>query len=213
MAMVSPRVDFAADPSAKAPRLRQAPLQMQMSETTLGGGEIALELTVGPSGAVTRVDPLVITPPFADMVTDAARTWRFDPPMVTKDGKAQPVAARVLVIGLFRPPAIFSGPTAGVVPKTVAAPSTGVPRLLSSIMPLYPPNATGSQIVLVEIEMTSRGIARNWRVVGSGPSGFDSAALDAVRNWQFAAPRAADLPDILYVYAVLGFRTPLAPIF
>ena len=209
--MLSPRVDFAADPPPVAPRLRQAPIRMQMPEMALGGGEVALELTVSASGTVTRVDHLVVTPPYADLMSDTVSAWRFDPAMATKDGRTQPIAARVLVIGLFRPPSLYSGPSAGVQPKTVAAPSAALPSLQSQVLPPYPANATGNGIVLVEIEMTNRAVTRNWRVVG-GSLGFESAALDAVRAWQFAAPRAADVPDKLYVYAVVGFRTPLAPV-
>src|SRR5262245_43829546 len=206
-------VDFAADPPPRAPRLGQAPLlmQMQMPEMALGGGEVALELTVGAGGTVTRVAHLVVTPPYADLLADAVSAWRFDPATATKDGRTQPVAARVLVLGLFRPPALYSGPSAGVLPKTLAAPSATLPSLQSHVLPPYPPNATGNGTVLVEIEVTNRGNARAWRVV-SGALGFESAALEAVRAWTFAAPRAADVPDTLYVYAVIGFRTPLAPI-
>jgi hypothetical protein len=42
-------------------------------------------------------------------------------------------------------------------------------------------------------------------------SGFDSAALDAVRAWHFSPPSSGDVPDTLFLYAVLGFRAPLGP--
>ena len=77
-------------------------------------------------------------------------------------------------------------------------------------MPAYPPTATGSGIVLVEIEMTARTEPRGYRVV-SPASGFDGAALDAVRAWRFSTPRTVHAPEQVFVYAVLGFRAPLAP--
>ena len=77
-------------------------------------------------------------------------------------------------------------------------------------MPAYPPHATGNGMVLVEIEMTARAEPRGYRRL-SPVSAFDSAALGAVRAWRFSVPRAIDAPEPLFVYAVLGFRTPLAP--
>ena len=38
-----------------------------------------------------------------------------------------------------------------------------------------------------------------------------AAALDAVRSWRFEAPQAPEVPDRLFAYAVVAFRTPLAP--
>jgi TonB family protein len=77
-------------------------------------------------------------------------------------------------------------------------------------MPAYPPHATGSGMVLVEIEMNARGEPRGYRVL-TPVSGFDDAALDAVRAWRFQAPRVVETPEPLFAYAVLGFRAPLAP--
>lgn len=105
----------------------------------------------------------------------------------------------------------YSGPGPGTPPQTHGALSDGLPRLQSLLMPVYPPPATGNGVVLVEIEMSGRAEPRAYRIVGAA-SGFDAAALDAVRAWRFAAPQAADSPDDLFVYAVIGFRTPLAPV-
>ena len=82
-------------------------------------------------------------------------------------------------------------------------------RVASVVMPAYPPTATGDGIVLVEIEMSGDAQPRAYRVVSSA-SGFDTAALDAVRSWRFVAPQAADSAGRLFAYAVVGFRTPLA---
>jgi hypothetical protein len=65
-------------------------------------------------------------------------------------------------------------------------------------------------MVLIEIEMNARAEPRGYRVLSRG-SGFDDAALDAVRAWRLRAPRAVETPEPLFVYAVLGFRAPLAP--
>jgi TonB family protein len=77
-------------------------------------------------------------------------------------------------------------------------------------MPAYPPTAIGDGVVLVEIDMSAQAKPCGYRIVGPA-SGFDAAALDAVRLWRFGAPQAADAKDRLFVYALLGFRAPLAP--
>lgn len=67
--------------------------------------------------------------------------------------------------------------------------------------------AVGDGVVVVEIEMR-RGEPLNYRIVGAA-SGFDAAAFDAVRSWRFGPPQDSDVPDTIFVYAVLGFRAPL----
>jgi hypothetical protein len=54
----------------------------------------------------------------------------------------------------------------------------------------------------------SRAEPRRYRIVGPA-SGFDDAALDAVRAWKFGPPQASDLPEPIFAYAVLGFRALL----
>jgi hypothetical protein len=39
-----------------------------------------------------------------------------------------------------------------------------------------------------------------------------TAALNAVRAWRFDAPPTDDAPGPLFVYALVGFRAPLAPV-
>ena len=112
---------------------------------------------------------------------------------------------------VFRPPSLYAGPAPSPSPRDVAGPSPYVPYPKALAMPAYPPTAVGSGLVLVEITMTAGGEPRDFRLV-SPVSGFDVAALDAVRKWRFRPAPATDVPDRVFVYAVLGFRTPLAPL-
>jgi outer membrane biosynthesis protein TonB len=175
-----------------------------------GGGEVVLELAVDSSGAVTRVEHLRVTPPYADVLARSAAAWRFEPATTTIDGHTTAVPARVLVVALFRPASFYAGPAPGIPLQVRGLPSPQLPNPDSLVMPAYPPTATGSGIVLVEIEMTARTGPRGYRVV-SPASGFDGAALDAVRAWRFSTPRAVNALEPVFVYAVLGFRAPLAP--
>lgn len=199
----------ATEPRSTSPRLREGRLLAQ-SPPALGGGEVVLELTVDSRGGVTRVERIRVTPPYADLLVNSAAQWRFEPATVAIEGRATSVAASVLVVAVFRPASLYAGPAPAVPPQLLGAPSPRVPRVESIVMPAYPPTATGDGIVLVEIEMSGHAEPRNYRIVGPA-SGFDTAALDAVRSWRFGAPQAPEVPDRLFAYAVVGFRTPLAP--
>ena len=194
---------------ATSPRLREGGVPARIPEA-FGGGEVVIELAVDSSGAVTRVEHLRVTPPYADVLAHSAAAWRFEPATELIDGRTAAVPARVLVVALFRPASFYAGPAPGIPLQVRGLPSPQLPHPDSLVMPAYPPTATGSGIVLVEIEMTARAEPRGYRVV-SPASGFDGAALDAVRAWRLSTPRALKAPDQVFVYAVLGFRAPLAP--
>jgi outer membrane biosynthesis protein TonB len=208
--ILSAAVDAEVGQRSMSPRLREGRFPAQIPQA-LGGGEVVLELSVDPRGAVARVERVRVTPPYADFAVDSTAEWRFEPATVMLEGRATAVPASVLVVAVFRPASFYSGPAPGVPPQVLGAPSPRVPQVESIVMPAYPPTATGDRIVLVEVEMSGRAEPRNYRIVGSR-SGFDAAALDAVRAWRFGAPQAADVPDRLFVYAVVGFRAPLAPV-
>lgn len=207
--MLASSIGAAAGQLATSPRLREGRLPPQIPEA-FGGGEVVLELAVDAAGAVARVEHLDVTPPYADVLAHTAATWRFEPATTVIDGRPTTVAGPVLVVAVFRPASFYAGPAPGVPPRVLGVPSPRLPNLDSLVMPAYPPTAAGNGIVLIEIEMTQGAEPQGYRIV-SPMSGFDSAALDAVRAWRFSAPRAADAPDQLFVYAVLGFRAPLAP--
>ncbi len=208
--MLSASVATQAAQRATAPRLRESSVPAQIPGA-LGGGEVVLELTVDSRGGVGRIERLRATPPYTDLVADSAAAWQFDPATSMIEGRPTTVAAPVLVVAVFRPASLYGGPAPGVPPETLGVTSPRLPNLVSAAMPAYPPTATGSAIVLVEIEMSGRADPRGYRIVGP-VSGFDTAALDAVRAWRFDAPRAPEATDRVFVYAVLGFRAPLAPV-
>ena len=193
--------------TATSPRFRDGALPMPSPEA-FGGGEVVLELTIGPNGGVNQIQPIRATPPFAETMVEAVTRWRFAPGTTIVNGRLTPEAAPVLVVGLFRAPTLYAAPAPGALPSTVGVLSPRLPQPTSLVMPSYPPNARGDAMVIVEVEMTRLGAARGYRVV-SPQSGFDRAALDAVRAWRFTPPRAAELPENLFVYAVIGFRTPV----
>lgn len=197
-----------ANPVATAPRLRDGGLSAP-TPVAFGGGQVVLDVTVDAGGVVTRVDAVQATPPYTEVIAAAAGSWRFEPALALIDGRPTAVPGHVLVVAVFRPPSLYAGPAPGAAPEVRGVPSPGLPQPESVTMPAYPPTAVGDATVMVEIDMTGRAEAPGYRVV-SPTSGFDSAALDAVKAWRFSPPRAPDAPNRLFVYAVLGFRTPVS---
>jgi outer membrane biosynthesis protein TonB len=207
--ILSAALGASTEPRSTSPRLREGRPTAQIPQA-FGGGEVVLELTVDSRGGVTRIERIRVTPPYADLVVNAAAQWRFEPATAVIEGRAN-TCCRVSSRGRGVPASLaLRGSGACVPPQVLGAPSPRVPRVESIVMPAYPPTATGDGIVLVEIEMSGHAEPRGYRIVGPA-SGFDTAALDAVRVWRFGAPQAPDVPDRLFAYAVVGFRTPLAP--
>jgi TonB family protein len=194
-------------PQAMGPRYAGGGLPGQ-NPMVIGGGEVILELAVDARGGVEGVRQVRDTPPFGEALTSAVRTWRFAPATSAGSGRPTPTAGPVLVVGLFRPPALYGGTTSGTPPEQREAPAPRLPRVEAMTLPAYPPNALGEGVVLVEIEMTRAAEPRGYRVL-SPSSGFDSAALDAVRSWRFSAPSEPANVEAYFVYAVLGFRAPV----
>jgi TonB family protein len=202
-------VGQAAAQDNTAPRLIKDGLPAGIPQA-LGGGEVLLELTIDPNGVVQQVGRLRATPPYTELVADAIAAWQFEPATTVIDQRRTRITGSVLVAAVFRPPSLYAGPAPSQSPRDVAVPSPYGPYPEALVMPAYPPTAVGSGLVLVEITMTAGGEPRDFRLV-SPVSGFDVAALDAVRKWRFRPARASEVPDRVFVYAVLGFRTPLAP--
>jgi TonB family protein len=200
---------IAMQPLATAPKVRSAAAPA-LPVQAFGGGEVVLELTVAPSGTVEAFEAIRSTPPFTEGVARAASSWQFGPATATVDGRSTPVRGAVLVVAVFRAPTLYAAPAPGGQPATSGKASSALPQVTSIVPAAYPPNARGSGVVIVEIEMTRSGAARGHRVV-TPQSAFDGAALDAVRAWRFNAPRDGNAAERLYVYAIVGFREPVVP--
>lgn len=213
--------DAAGDPAAL--RLLVEPAAFQSGPLppipvmAVAGGEVFLEVVIGSDGAVTAVKPFRDTPPFTDALSIAVKAWRFEPAedaVVPPPG--QPIdettrkaaASKVLVVGLFRPPALF-GVTLGEPPKDVGTAAADVPAPLgAATMPDYPMNALLDGSVLIELRLGVDGSVMRRRLVKSFPT-FDGAALTAVDALSFrpARIRGAAVPSVAYV--MLAFRQPI----
>jgi TonB family protein len=191
----------------------------QVAPMAVGGGEVVMELSVTADGRVAAVTVLRATPPFADAMTAAVRRWTFTPaedvarpaPGTAPDPRTRkPMASKVLVIGLFRPPALFGG-TLGQPPADVGKPSEGAPALTSPLtLPLYPPTAMFDGVTLTQISLSATGSVDGVRLLRSSPA-FDEPTLAALKSLSFRPPRVHGQPAAANVYVVAAFRQPVTP--
>lgn len=217
--------DVAGADDPAAPRVQVTPAALQRGGVPIipvmavSGGEVALEVDVTRDGAVSAVKPLRATPPFTDAVAQAVRGWTFSPaedavrpaPGQPIDEKTRrPMASKVLVLALYRPPAVYEG-TLGEPPKNVGTPSEGVAIPTSpATMPGYPPNALFNGVVLIELGVTAEGGVRGAKVLRSAPP-FDQLALEATTSLGFRPPRVHGRSAAANVYVAVAFRQPITP--
>jgi TonB family protein len=182
----------------------------------VGGGEVMLEVTVGSAGDVRAIKLLRTTPPFAEVLETAVRTWRFIPASARESRPGSPpadvaVESTVLVAGIFRAPTL-NAPTIGEAPRDVASErdQTAFP-VIKPDAPLYPPLAVSPGIVLIETTIDVDGRPSASRVIRSSPP-FDQAALDAVQRWVFRAARIDGVSTPTFAYVVFGFPVPVTPV-
>jgi TonB family protein len=182
---------------------------------TVGGGQVLLEVSVGTDGRVTEVRPLRTTPPFTETLTQAVRDWRFRPaedvdtaaPGADRRTAARtPVASKVLVVGVFRPPAL-NMPTLGESPKEGAPASDDTAFPLTITPPTFPPQALRGGVVLLEARIDRGGQATDIKTLRSSAP-FDDAARRAVSDWVFRPARLHGSYAPSFVYVVLGFAAP-----
>jgi hypothetical protein len=192
-----------------APRLRGGAPAPLAPPLLVGGGEVVLDVTVAPGGAIAEVQPVRSTPPYTALVAESVRGWVFEGATRPVEGVMQPTAAHVLVLAVFRPPQVYAAPAPGEPTQVVSEVSAELPSPGALAMPpSYPPTATRDGSVLIEIELTMAGMARGHRVL-SQKSPFDAAALDTVRGWRFEIPRKPLGAPLIYAYAIVGFREPI----
>ncbi len=182
-----------------------SPAQLQSAQlwpvpfATQSGGIAAFSLSVDETGAVTGLQPVQEFAPYGDLMRSALPKWRFQPAR----SQGQPVASQVLVLGLFRPPTLAFAAPENPRYKDTQAPDE-VPWPTSVTPPNYPANASGSPMVIVEVDVSSNGSVAGARVA-TEPTAFDSAAVDAVRSWTFRAASRNNRDAASRLYVVLLF--------
>jgi TonB family protein len=188
----------AAESATSPPRLIRA----QLGPAPYGvqsGGIAACDVTLDARGAVVGAELVQDAPPYGTLLRDAVGSWGFDP--ATANGR--PVGARVLVLGLFRPPALSIQAPERPAYESTRAPAE-IPWPASVAVPPNPANVVGSGTVFVEADVADRGTVVSARALGSA-SAFDSAALDATRQWVFRPAARDGRPVASRVFLIFSF--------
>jgi TonB family protein len=180
----------------------------------VGGGQVLLEVSVDTDGRVSDIRPLRTTPPFTEMLTEAVRGWRFRPaedvdstrPGDTRSSPPAPVASKVLVAGVFRPPAL-NMPTLGEAPKEGAPASDDTAFPLTISPPAFPPQAVRGGVVLLEARVDRSGEVGAVKVLRAAAP-FDNAARQELSDWIFRPARIHGAYAPTWVYVVMGFAAP-----
>lgn len=164
------------------------------------GGLVACVVTLDAGGAVGSVDLVQDVAPYGGRLRDDIRSsWRFEP----SREDVRPSGTQVLVLGLFRPPALAIQTPASPRYKTTRGPE-GLPWPTDVTAPPYPSNARGSATVVMEVDVSDKGQVASARVLAAG-SAFDAVALDTVKAWTFRPAVRANRPVASRVFAVFSF--------
>ena len=170
---------------------------------TTTAGMVLLELTMDERGLVRRSRPVHDVAPFTDLVRESAMSWRFDP---ARENRSM-TESRVLVIGLYRPPAmLFALPETPKPPPTAG--SDNIPFPTEVVVPPYPPNRIGSANVLVKLELREDGSVAGARAL-SPESGFDDSAISAARAWRFRPAKRGSRDVPARVCMIVSYRQPI----
>jgi TonB family protein len=176
----------------------------------VGGGEVWLEVDVDRGGRAANLTTLRATPPFDGLLAGAVRGWRFEPATdATPDSSGRaPVASKVLVAELVRPPTLNT-PTLGEAPRAAGAASDQIAVPLSTVLPPYPPTALQGGVVLLEALVGATGAVESATVIESSPP-FDEPARAALLAWRFRPARRGGRTVAAPAYVLFGFPQPVS---
>jgi TonB family protein len=164
-------------------------------------GVVILETTIGTNGKVSDVRVVRSIPLLDAAAVAAVRQWEYEPPIV--NGRGVPVITRVAVEFKLTPPA----------PVRVGG-AVKPPAQTKRVNPPYPPEAQAAGVqgvVIMEATIGADGKVTDVRVLRSIPL-LDQAAMDAVRQWEYAPTIVNGTPMPVIMTVTLNFTlTPPAP--
>jgi len=165
------------------------------------GGIVTIDVTIDAAGKVTSVRPVRGIPEFEAAATSAARGWTYHAPPATRNGKAAPAVLTVVLA--------FDADTGHVEDLQRIAPQGPQPRRTKTAPAVYPPDLRASRQqgrVVIDAVVSREGRVIDARVM-SGTGGFEGAALDAVRQWEYA-PLVVNGHAVPFVVTVTVLFTP-----
>ena len=164
-------------------------------------GVVILEALIGTTGKVTDVKVLRSIAGLDTAAVDAVRQWEYAPSV--HDEVAVPVVTSVAVE--FK----LTAPSPVRVGGTIKQPAQ-----TKRVNPPYPPEAQAKNVqgvVIMEATVGTDGKVLDVRILRSIPL-LDQAALDAVRQWEYAPTVVNGIPVPVVMTVTLNFTlTPAAP--
>jgi serine/threonine-protein kinase len=164
-------------------------------------GAVILETTIGTTGKVTDVRVVRSIPLLDTAAVDAVRQWEYAATVI--DEVAVPVISTVAVE--FK----LTAPSPVRVGGTIKA-----PEQTKRVSPPYPPEAQAAGVqgvVIMEATIGVDGKVTDVRVLRSIPL-LDQAAMDAVRQWEYAPTAVNGIAVPVVMTVTVNFTlTPAAP--
>jgi TonB family protein len=176
---------------------------------TVAMGAVVFELTVDESGAVQSVQPVREIPSLTEPAMRAIKSWHFKPAMMDGD----PVQSRVTIVVMFNPP---QNPPVNPLParssSSVAARphvQPDPPEIVSAIYATYPmTSAVKKGTVVLRVAIGDSGDVEDVKPLRDVPP-LTSAAIDAVKKWQFRPAEMSGRRVASSVVAAFVFESPL----
>ncbi len=180
-------------------------------------GVVILEVTIDRSGNIFEGRVLRGQPLLDQAALDAVKQWQFQPTMLNNElvpvimtvtvnftlGAPQGSAGQDAALSVPPPPPPPPPPPVdGQVPIRVGG-NMKPPMKTRDVQPVYPPDALAAKVqgvVLIEVTIDSAGHVRDAHVLRGHPQ-LDTAAVEAVRQWQFepALMNGVTVPVIMTV--------------
>jgi protein TonB len=170
-------------------------------------GEVRIDVTINANGRVREVQVVQSTAASADgpapqpvralleeAAVAAARQWEYAPTVV--NGVPVRVISTANIRFILKPPA----------PVRVGG-NIKTPERTRFVAPVYPPEAASANvqgIVIIEATIDASGRVTDARILRSIPL-LDQAALDAVRQWEYAPTLLNGVPVPLILTVTVSF--------
>jgi TonB family protein len=165
------------------------------------GGLVSVDITIDPKGKVTDAKVVRSIPALEAAAADAVRLWEFRITAPLLNGSPVPAVWTVVFY--------FDADTGRVDEVQRIAPLGPQPKKTKNVAPIYPPSMRGGRTgqVVLEAVVSRAGKVIDMRVL-SGTGAFESAAREAVRQWEYAplVVGGAPVPFVLTVTVLISPR-------
>jgi TonB family protein len=172
IALLSGNTTFAQVPAPASPERASGKLPRYPDDARQRGvgGVVTLDATLDPSGKVTDVKLIRSIPSLEAAAVAAVKEWRYK----------TPAPAKLTILFLF-------DGTTGTVEELKRFPAQGPqPKKTKTVPATYPASITGNRTgrVVLDVVVNASGKVIDTRAQ-SGTSGFEGAAREAVRQWEY----------------------------